>query len=485
MKPTKLHIITCCLAAFFFSSCDQYLDVVPKGSDVLSTAEQYAMLFNDEDSHFYHSADIMFIPDDMWTHPEILTYGDIAAFTYSYGDPTAVDRMQAYSAESGTYYSCYERINKISNIIIDNIEIAKGSQSLKDQTIAEARALRAYNYFVLVNLYAKHYDPATASSDLCVPLWTTYDLATRPKQGTVAEIYKLIEDDLNQAIPNLSNTPVNTYHFSKAAGYALLAKVHLFKKEFDKAEEAALESYNLNHQIFDLIEYDNNNMSYIVYVDKNPEYLYYAYGEYGNSPGAISPELYSLFDAVNDIRFTGFFSFYSYMTGAYDGTTETQKADSHYSPGWDYSLPGAQNYFYNSAGLRTTDVILMLAECRARKGDFEGMKRYLDELRKKRIKGYVTASENPINWVEAVNVVINERRKELLVGFNRFWDLRRLNSEPEFSRTISRTAPANPDYTPMPQQTYTLAPDSYLWIVPLPFDELGPNYPELKLNVPY
>ncbi|XLL74012.1 RagB/SusD family nutrient uptake outer membrane protein, partial [Myroides odoratimimus] len=37
---------------------------------------------------------------------------------------------------------------------------------------AEALLARAYNHFMLVNLWAKHYNPATAESDLGIPYVT-------------------------------------------------------------------------------------------------------------------------------------------------------------------------------------------------------------------------------------------------------------------------------------------------------------------------
>lgn len=35
--------------------------------------------------------------------------------------------------------------------------------------------------------------------------------------------------------------------------------------------------------------------------------------------------------------------------------------------------------------------------------------------------------------------IINERRKELLFGFSRFWDLKRFNTEADYAKTITRT----------------------------------------------
>ncbi len=485
------------------TSCDGYLDITPKGKALLENVDQYANIMNTMTMSTYPLCGINYIVDDVWFSPSVVLDkgASIAGDHFCWVNPSAsVNRLNLYTNSSVNLYSnCYARICKISNIILDFIGSAKGDDNLRKQTIAEARALRAYNYFMLANVFGKHYNAETAATDICVPLYEHYDLESRPRQGTVAQVYQLIEDDINAAIPDLSNTPQNCLHFSKAAGYLLKAKVHLFKQEFDKAKEAALESHKLNNYVFDFKTIAS--LTALQKFDTNPENLFMA-GYAGISNATVmnnlygmSPELAGLFGAtfdteadVKDTRYKYFFSFTnkSNVTGNANGTTELDRKDARFAPGWHETLKGSQFYCYNSAGLRTTDAILILAECHARKGEYSEMKTYLDKVRTKRIIDYTTATENPASTTEAVNIVINERRKEFIYGFNRWFDLRRLNAEPAFRKTLSRTAPANPDPAcGFEQRTYTLQPDSYLWIIPLPQDEFTLYGPSLKYNVPY
>src|SRR5690606_28674089 len=71
--------------------------------------------------------------------------------------------------------------------------------------------------------------------------------------------------------------------------------------------------------------------------------------------------------------------------------------------------------------------------------------------------------------------IINERRKELPFGYHRFFDLKRCNLEPDYAKTLVRTFPLVSQA--VPQQTYTLAPDSRMYNIPFPRDvmELNPN----------
>ncbi len=496
MKPYFHKLIPAiALTGLFLSSCSDYLDIVPKGRDIFTKVEQYAELFNDAgNTHVYSNMSFVFLTDDYWTNPQTVNQigTSLGADEFFYVDPQTSDRLRWYTTKSvAPYEFCYSRINKVCNIILDNIGDATGDEALRKQTIAEARAFRAYNYFILVNLFARHYNPETASTDICVPLFEHYGLEQRPAQATVAQLYKFIEDDLNAAIPDLSDNPANCLHFSKAAGYALRAKMHLFKKDFDKALSDAQESYKLNNFVYDFKTL--STATGIIKINQNPENLYF--GSTGSIStfdfDAISPDLASLFGAtdttaqVKDTRFSQFLSYATTKTGDASLPSQSGKLDAEYAPGYDTKLNGAKYFCYNGAGLRTTDVILMMAECYARKSDFSNMRKFLDEVRSKRIIGYTPETENPSDWVEAVNIVINERRKEFIGGFNRFWDLRRLNTEPEFSRTLTRVFPANPDPScGFPQKTYTLPADSWLWVIPLPIDEFA-NYPGLTYNVPY
>lgn len=78
-----------------------------------------------------------------------------------------------------------------------------------------------------------------------------------------------------------------------------------------------------------------------------------------------------------------------------------------------------------------------------------------------------------------VQAVIDERRKELISGFSRFWDLKRYNTEADYAKTITRTFPLVS--TDVEKKTYTLKPDSRLYIIPFPLAAREKN-PNLTMN---
>ena len=97
----------------------------------------------------------------------------------------------------------------------------------------------------------------------------------------------------------------------------------------------------------------------------------------------------------------------------------------------------------------------------------------VNTLRSKRVKGSGATLATPATTEEIVKLIINERRRELAMGFNRFFDLKRLNTEPAYAKTLQRTFPLV--NTTVPQRTYTLRPKSPMYIVPFPKDVMEKN----------
>ena len=86
-----------------------------------------------------------------------------------------------------------------------------------------------------------------------------------------------------------------------------------------------------------------------------------------------------------------------------------------------------------AVGMRTAEVYLILAEAMARLNDLSGSVEVLNQLREKRIKGSEAVLPEPATQREMMQEIINERRKELLFGFSRFWDLKRFNTEADYA----------------------------------------------------
>lgn len=136
------------------------------------------------------------------------------------------------------WQNCYVGIKR-ANLVIENIDKPawKSNQmALKSRYLAEARFLRAYFYYRLVQLFEN------------VPLVTTVvapEDAEKIPQAKPDEVYEFIANDLKFAIDNLPATPFSAMRatdygrVTKWAAEAMLARVWLFYTGYYKKSELA------------------------------------------------------------------------------------------------------------------------------------------------------------------------------------------------------------------------------------------------------
>jgi len=459
----KIIIPVLGLLALAMPSCKKYLDLVPKGQLLVETAQDYYD-FVSYPGRGYIVLNLQYLSDNNWIR-EFNVIGanktlDVVHFT---GD-TVENRVNLISS-SNFYSRAYLYISRW-NTIISQVDEARGEESIRVLAKAEAKVFRAFDYFHLINTYAKAYHPGTAATDGGVPMMYTYDLEATPKKGTVKEAYDLIQKDLDEAIPHLQATPKDPYHPSLAFAWALKAKVHLFKREWSEAKDAALKSLSYNDKLIDLVDLSAKGGPTVVNTPAaaNPEVLSLMFVQGYNEMNfawqwLISPELVQLF-GTNDARYNLFFR-------------NTNGSYMDLGSGAAYWQSTFTQFFYPTVGMKTGDVYLILAEAYARENNISGAMDYLNRLRKKRILDATAEIPVPATAQEAMQYIITERRKELLFGFNRFFDLKRYNLDPEYAKTIERKFPVVNQT--VPQQTYTIKPNSRLYVIPFPADVLKLN----------
>jgi len=451
------------------AACEDYTDLTPKGSLVIETADQFLETVS-LPNRGYPINNFQYLSDDQWMKEAdvIGKTPNINTINFTFDETT--DRVSLLNTSS-FYNQAYTYINRW-NTIISLVDDSKGEASTKQLAKAEAKIFRAYDHFLLVNTYAKGYDPQTAATDGGICIMDKFDLEAQPSKSTVAQVYAFIQKDIDEALPYLQEKPMDVYHPSLAFAYAFKAKVHLFKREIASAKAAAEKSLSYNNKIFDMVAYNTQGGPNVVAVPaaNNVEVLSYMYMTgYTEMNFAyqyiISPELRTLF-GTNDARFNLFFN-----------TTSTTNLDQGSNTA--YWATVYTKFFYPTVGMKTTEVYLMLAECYAREDKFTEAVDVLNTLRAKRILSGTVNLAVPTTRKETMDLVINERRKELLLGFNRFFDLKRLNTETEYAKTVTRVFPIV--NKTVPQKTYTLQPNSRLYIIPFPLSVLQKN-PKLTLN---
>lgn len=466
----KITYILLSALSLGFTACDSYIDIRPVGTVTVDSAYQYLELVSMPARCYYPSA-FALLSDNAWIKESTVIGQENNSWD---GINTTFNEVgdRSILSDNNLYENCYQYILR-ENLVLSNIDKSLGADSIKTLAKAEARMMRAWDHFVAVNTFARAYDPATANTDGGIAIMDKYDLEAKPAKATVAQVYDFIIGEIEASLPDLKETPMNEYHPNKAFGYAFAALVYLFHRDWQKAYDAANASLALRSDLVDYValKAEGGPSKVKTYAKGgNPEVLNYAFMGSATDNltyvyGMISPELVQLY-GDNDLRLNLFFKTTGNSAYYFDEGSGAAL--------WDASLTYSK-FFYSTVGLRTAEVYLIKAETEARMGQLEASTTTLNLLRGKRIEGDEAVLTVPATEQEAMQNVINERRRELLFGFHRFWDLKRLNIEPAYQKTISRTFPIVD--TSVEHKTYTLAPNSKLYIIPFPMDvrEKNPN----------
>ncbi|MDD2436908.1 MAG: RagB/SusD family nutrient uptake outer membrane protein [Massilibacteroides sp.] len=134
-----------------------------------------------------------------------------------------------------TYETCYSGIN-IANRILDQVkEDRLPTGDLKEATIAELRAIRAFWYAILLDTHGN------------VPLVTAFTDEI-PTQATRQQVYDFVISELTEVLPDLKEeADATTYgRMNKWAAYMVLARVYLNAEVYTGAPqwEKALDCAN-------------------------------------------------------------------------------------------------------------------------------------------------------------------------------------------------------------------------------------------------
>jgi starch-binding outer membrane protein, SusD/RagB family len=162
-------------------------------------------------------------------------------------NPYFFQDVQSREQGAPTFYwnSCYSAI-AAANHALEAIEKASKPDEYQAQK-GEALVARAYTHFMLVTLFAKVYNPATAASDPGVPYVTAPEKVVMGQydRKTVAYVYEQIEKDLTEGLPLLNNNAyrIPKYHFTTAAAHAFATRFYLFKKDYTKVVEHANQAF--------------------------------------------------------------------------------------------------------------------------------------------------------------------------------------------------------------------------------------------------
>jgi starch-binding outer membrane protein, SusD/RagB family len=336
----------------------------------------------------------------------------------------------------------YQTIN-LCNQVIDNIPAINMDAGLKARYLAEAKFIRAYEYFRLVRAFGdvplRLHVPKDASE---------YNMPRSPK----AQVWAAIEQDLTEAASALPPTysGANVGRATKGAAQAMLAKAKMYQAGSDFGSPKWAEVLSLTNTIIGSGTYDlfpNYEPLFRIPNENNIESIFEVQAKYiaGDCPASNSQ--YSQVQGVRSVA-RGGWGFHiptSDLANAFEANDQRRDATIIFrgetTPQGDIIPATVPNPMYNQKSyvpfthptnqncnegseqnirvMRFAEVLLMNAEAAVNTNNLTQAKLSLNKVRKRAGLG-----DTPANDQTSLRLAVwNERRAELAMEFDRYFDV--------------------------------------------------------------
>ena len=454
------------VSLIFINACSKYVDIIPDApnsenffNDEAEFEEGLIGVYDMLQTTFYNVMVAHSASDD------IIAGGDPNTFD----QPTLqkVDKMTHSPAENDQIqliwqlmYAAYNRANYL-------LEFKdKADFEGKDDIIAQAYFLRAHFIFELtkffgdVPLFVEERNGVNRIANKRILFGDQYSIS---RVGSVDDIYSLLEEDLNEAIPSLPDSRASSeiYKITSGAAKALLGKIYLYHQKYEEAAVQLNQVINSgNYQLLTGSDYTNLftrtgensaesvfEVQYTGVVGNNWDCLHCNAGNYmPQTNGPRSPFVHGTYKAGWGINiFTKYlYQQYNSIDIRRNVTILTPKSgtygESRENSGYfnkkylvlkDEPTVSSDpvSYQNNYRVIRYADVLLMAAEAEAQTGGANAVN-YLNQVRERAFRNssrnYPYNAEN--NLLEAI---YQERRLELAGEGHRFFDLVRTGKAEE------------------------------------------------------
>lgn len=419
MKKNLYISLLICAATLV--SCTKFLDIKPYGQTIPKTADEFSSLLNTILEDIDYGEEV--IIGNVSSVVDLECYADdleANLTTYPLGNYIALYVGDHISNKQRRYSDLYEVIRDC-NIIIDNLK-EKDTRLGKD-VLGTAHALRGICYY---NLLRDFCEPAVGNPQgHGLPLVTRFDMEGRPLRSTIAQTTSLIESDFKVAISYDIEDPMYRFNTDIMEGY--LARLYFWTGRWTEAVEYAkivLGKYPLltGAAYLDMMKSGSMNNTSILFAG-----------------GALS-------DANSNQESEGSIRVLTSrpVSAGFIRLFEEKERDIRYGMSFNRKREFTKTIM---SCIRSDEMQLILAESLYHSGSESEALDALNELRSKRIEGveaYTMATLPPVNEDARITVdtngnpltpllsaIFNERRKELFLEGDRWYELKR-NGRPEF-----------------------------------------------------
>lgn len=462
IKSLLSSCLLCCSMMMAFTACEDQLDITPKGKVTLSTVDELELLLNQEylfgelpcNSLGILAGESVGAFDQV---PAVLSQTNTVKYALLAFDES-VDRATLTTSDE-RYNNIYKYVNYM-NTVITKADAATGDASRKTALVAEAKVMRAWLHFLAVVIYARQYDAATAADNGGIAYVMDTKVTEQKTKLSLAETYQRILDDCSDEV--ISQLPEDhgsqVMRGDRAWGNAVRAMVLFQMKRYAEALPYAQEAIRLRPQMFDRSvikdtkEWSQDELSY-------NNFLYMG-GAARVSPTMtmLTVEAGKLFEAgdyVINYEKTGWSLDYGKMYSGLDNVRMYM--------GWSTAC--------NVYGLTSEQLHYVAAECLIRSEKINEGLALVDDVRKLRVEGYTPSSGTTEQ--EAMELLQKAKFVEQFGTPFNFFDRKRWNSEATYRKTVTHRLGT--------YGTYSLSPESPLWVMPFPVNAVRYN-PSLTQN---
>ena len=438
-------------------SCQNFLDIKPHEEVIPSTAEEFSALLHTHLDNMDNGSQDYPIPSTSG-----VTYYDQIADNLEVALSSSRSILYSYPGEmyggtgskSTTLYSNFYSLIRDCNIIFG--ELTERESDMARDVLGTAYALRGISYYELLWRFCQPVDPSR-DDQLGLQLVATFDMEERPLRSSMQETIEFIEDDLLKALSYNVQTPV--YRFTAPVVKGYLARFYFWTHQWEKAVEWANEVLS-EYPLLDREGY--REMMTPSYTPKGNMIIkseILSSSSTDESAGKYTP----LNERPLSLRFLNTFN-------------EKEKTDDiRYEMGVNNARVATKFIF---SGMRSAEMLLIRAESHYHLGHTEEALADINDLRSRRIKdytpltletlpeplldGYISADANGNELTPLIAMILTERRKELLLEGDRFFELKR-NGCPEFWVPIKSTGQKYVTYSfmytyPIPEKDVEILP---------------------------
>ena len=459
---TALFVISQFMLVTVFTSCEDKLDIIPKGKVTLATVDELELLLNQE----YLLGDFPSDNIGILAGESVGTFDQISAVlsqknTVKYAlmaFDESVDRATLTTVDE-RYNNIYKYINYM-NTVIAKMDKATGDESKKSALVAEARVMRAWFHFLAVVIHAPQYDASIAENAGGIAYVTNIDVTEQKSKLSLASTFQHILDDCSDQVIQLLPQDHGDQFMrgDRAWGNAVRAMVLFQMKRYTEALPYAMEAIRLRPHIFDRSVIKQTG-EWIQGAESTNNFLYIG-GAARVSPTMtmLTIEAGNLFEAgdyVINYESVGWSLDYGKMYSGLEGVRMFM--------GWGTCC--------NVYGLTSEQLHLVAAECLIRT---QKIKEGLDLVNT--VRHFRVENCQPLEADSEHEAMALLQRVKFVEQFDtpfNFFDRKRWNTEPDYRADVTHRLGS--------MGTFTLKPESPLWIMPFPVNAVRYN-PTLTQN---